>query len=162
MTERVFAVDPADGGDDMAVVVLHRTDGGDWRIESAQGRPVDVAAIVAEAVAAAAPVAPLPERLRPDRPLGEQVREWMRRQAVGREEFVLDDEQLRVIGETFARHSRDRTLFVTNATPDGGWADVDATQAARMSPGRVPAQFERFYANNLVTEASESRRRRNP
>lgn len=157
-----FGFDPAAAADDMAVVVLHRTEGGCWQVESAQGSPEDIAAVVAAAVPAPQLPQELRERLAQGPSLADQVQEWLRVYAP--EEFVLDAWQRHLIAAHFERNLADGRLWcATNATANGRWADVDETQAAALSPGRVPEHFERYYSSELLeTVNAPADRRHHP
>lgn len=90
MDSPIFAVDPA-AGDDGWVVVLRRDQHGAWQVESSAG--VDAADVVQQMVDAMPPPAYRPPAAG-ERPLSEQVAEWMREHAGTQFEWTAEQEYL--------------------------------------------------------------------
>lgn len=138
------------GVDDVAMVVLHRVQGGYWRVESAEGPDAkELAAAVAAAVSAWPPAPAMPDVVKNLRPLADDVREWLDR--YGPEDFHVDEEQMRLLSAAFAWHmASGQICHGTNATPNGDWAWADSRNARRL--GRGP-EFDRYYLDEPVKAA---------
>lgn len=146
MTGGQVAVGVDVGVDDVAVVVLHRTPGGCWQVESATGRAEDIAAVM---TAAAPPPPKLPDHLTQGPTLAQQAIDWMRERT--QENFDLDAEQLDLLRRMYSRNlTAGRILHVTNAYEPERRSWADDVVRAHLFAGRAPEQFERYYANELL------------
>lgn len=138
--------------DDVAVVVFHRTDGGCWQVESAQGPAEDIMALV---VAAAVPAPQVPDRLTPWRPWQEQIQEWMKYP----ERIQLDAGPVDRLRRMYSEQMLTGTLVHTSAATEPerpAWLTVDEIWADLHADDERD-QARRYFQNQLLDEDAERR-----